>query len=361
MKRKRFSPRQVVRMFRQAEMLLASGKRAPQGCKQLRIAEHVCCSGKNQYGEMKTREAKQLKELGKDNTGKLGSSRIANGAIGGQQFLQSPDAQKRALPFCLPRFYGRCPNLRGLRHVEFGVTHGVVLQDCQKPETEYQPDDGDAQRDDQRNQAYVRTSVAAGAMPTALGACHLHRYLQSNTALATLDASSGCIGAEIAARSAVRAGLANRFWGAQAGVAFGAAHERSHPFRGHLHGVQAASALQLGERAIRLRPSAHRRRQLSNGYDRPRRLGLVVVVPVLWHRASTRLRACSNSMTSPWRRHGVSTRLTSHFHIGGRAQRLNYASATDLVQFRRQPMPRRAARGAPQAKSVRPAFSMLIR
>ncbi len=176
-------------------------------------------------------------------------------------------------------------------------------------------------------------------MSAALGACHLHRNLQSNTALATFDASSGGIGAEIAGGAAVRAGLANRFWRAQAGVAFGTAHDRSQPFRGHIHGVEAASALQLGGGAIRLRPSARRRRQLSNGYGRLRRLRLVVVVPVFWHRASTRLRACSNSMTSPWRRHGVSTRLTSHFHIGGRAKRLNYASATDLVRFRHSPCP----------------------
>ena len=121
--------------------------------------------------------------------------------------------EERGLALCLACFHGRRPDVGGRLKIEFGVTHGVDLQVCQKPETEHQPDDGHPERNDQRNQARFRASAAAGAMPAAvaaaLGACYLHRDLQSNTALATLDASSGCIGTEIAARAAVRAGLAN--------------------------------------------------------------------------------------------------------------------------------------------------------
>ncbi len=56
----------------------------------------------------------------------------------------------------------------------------------------------------------------------------------------------------------------------------------------------------------------------------------------------------------------VSTRLTSHFLIGGGAKQLNSASAIDLVQTRQGLHWAERPCGTPDAKSVRAAFSILI-
>ena len=66
-KRKRYSPEQIVRKLRQADKLLSEGKTVGGVCQQLEVAEGTFHRWRNQYGGMKAAGAKRLKELEKEN------------------------------------------------------------------------------------------------------------------------------------------------------------------------------------------------------------------------------------------------------------------------------------------------------
>ena len=68
MKRKRHSPEQIVRKLREADKLLSEGRTISEVCQQLQVAEATFHRWRNQYGGMKARDAKRLKELETENT-----------------------------------------------------------------------------------------------------------------------------------------------------------------------------------------------------------------------------------------------------------------------------------------------------
>lgn len=67
MKRTRHSAEQIVRKLREAEGMLASGRSIGQVCQALEISEQTFHRWRNQYGGMKSGEAKRLKELEEEN------------------------------------------------------------------------------------------------------------------------------------------------------------------------------------------------------------------------------------------------------------------------------------------------------
>ena len=66
-RRKRHSPEQIVRKLRDAEVMLNSGKGLEEVLKMLEVSEATLNRWRNQYGGMKSAEAKRLKELEGEN------------------------------------------------------------------------------------------------------------------------------------------------------------------------------------------------------------------------------------------------------------------------------------------------------
>lgn len=65
---KRHSPEQIVRKLRDAEVMLNSGKSMEEVLKVLEVSEATFHRWRNQYGGMKSEEAKRLKELEGENS-----------------------------------------------------------------------------------------------------------------------------------------------------------------------------------------------------------------------------------------------------------------------------------------------------
>ena len=66
-KRKRHSPQQIVDRLRDAEVLLSQGLTIAQVAQRLGVSEVTYHRWRNQYGGMKSGEAKRLKELETEN------------------------------------------------------------------------------------------------------------------------------------------------------------------------------------------------------------------------------------------------------------------------------------------------------
>lgn len=66
--RKRHGPEQVIAKLRQADAMLAAGASIGQICQRLEISEATYNRWRNQYGGMKAKEAKRLKDLEQENT-----------------------------------------------------------------------------------------------------------------------------------------------------------------------------------------------------------------------------------------------------------------------------------------------------
>jgi transposase-like protein len=66
--RKRHSPEQVITKLREADAMLATGSSMGQVCQRLEVAEQTYYRWRNQYGGMKSSEAKRLKDLETENT-----------------------------------------------------------------------------------------------------------------------------------------------------------------------------------------------------------------------------------------------------------------------------------------------------
>ena len=64
---KRHTPEQIVRKLRDAEALLSSGKDLAAVLQALEISEQTWYRWRNQYGGMKSEEAKRLKQLEEEN------------------------------------------------------------------------------------------------------------------------------------------------------------------------------------------------------------------------------------------------------------------------------------------------------
>jgi putative transposase len=67
MKRRRHSPEQIVRLLAEGEKLLGEGHTVDEVARHLEITESTWHRWRNQYGGMKADDAKELRELRKEN------------------------------------------------------------------------------------------------------------------------------------------------------------------------------------------------------------------------------------------------------------------------------------------------------
>ncbi len=67
MSRKRYTPEQIIRMLREAEVALAQGQMSAQVCRNLGIAEQTYYRWRREYGGLKIEQAKRLKALEQEN------------------------------------------------------------------------------------------------------------------------------------------------------------------------------------------------------------------------------------------------------------------------------------------------------
>jgi transposase-like protein len=68
MARKRYSPEQIVRKLREAEVELAKGQSVRAVCKKLGITDQTYYRWRREYGGLKMDQARRLKELEKENS-----------------------------------------------------------------------------------------------------------------------------------------------------------------------------------------------------------------------------------------------------------------------------------------------------
>ena len=64
---RKHTPEQVVRKLREADKLLGEGRSVEEVAKQLEISENTFHRWRNQYGGMKSDEAKELRHLREEN------------------------------------------------------------------------------------------------------------------------------------------------------------------------------------------------------------------------------------------------------------------------------------------------------
>jgi transposase-like protein len=67
MKRRRHTPEQIVRLLAEGEKLLGEGQTVDEVARHLEITESTWHRWRNQYGGMKADDAKELRELRKEN------------------------------------------------------------------------------------------------------------------------------------------------------------------------------------------------------------------------------------------------------------------------------------------------------
>ncbi len=67
MKRRRHTPEQIIRKLAEGDKLLAEGKSIDEVCRHLEITESTWHRWRNQLGGMKAEDAKELKELQREN------------------------------------------------------------------------------------------------------------------------------------------------------------------------------------------------------------------------------------------------------------------------------------------------------
>jgi putative transposase len=67
MSRKRYTPEQIIRRLREAEVALAQGQTAAQVCRSLGIVEQTFYRWRREYGSLKLEQAKRLKALEQEN------------------------------------------------------------------------------------------------------------------------------------------------------------------------------------------------------------------------------------------------------------------------------------------------------
>ncbi|MCE9553353.1 MAG: transposase [Planctomycetes bacterium] len=67
MKGKKHGAEQIIKKLREADAMIAGGKTVGQVCQGLEISEQTLNRWRNQYGGMKSEEAKRLQELDDEN------------------------------------------------------------------------------------------------------------------------------------------------------------------------------------------------------------------------------------------------------------------------------------------------------
>jgi putative transposase len=68
MKKREFTPEQIIAMLREAEVLLSQGSTAVETARKLGITEQTYYRWRREYGGMRVEQAKRFKELEKENT-----------------------------------------------------------------------------------------------------------------------------------------------------------------------------------------------------------------------------------------------------------------------------------------------------
>lgn len=67
MSRKVFTPEQIIRKLREAEILIAEGLAANQASRQIGVTEQTYYRWRKEYGVMQVEQAKRLKAIEKEN------------------------------------------------------------------------------------------------------------------------------------------------------------------------------------------------------------------------------------------------------------------------------------------------------
>ena len=67
MSRKRYTPKQIISMLREAEVALSQDQSVGQACRTLGVSEQSYYRWRKEYGGLRTDQAKRLKELEKEN------------------------------------------------------------------------------------------------------------------------------------------------------------------------------------------------------------------------------------------------------------------------------------------------------
>ena len=68
MGRKHYTPEQIIKHLREAEILLGKGGTIGQACKNLGISEQTYYRWRREYGGMQVEQARRLKDLEKENS-----------------------------------------------------------------------------------------------------------------------------------------------------------------------------------------------------------------------------------------------------------------------------------------------------
>ena len=67
MTRKRYTPEQIIRKLREAEVRISQGKTIPQAARQIGVVDQTYYKWRREYGGMRIDQAKRLKYLEKQN------------------------------------------------------------------------------------------------------------------------------------------------------------------------------------------------------------------------------------------------------------------------------------------------------
>ena len=67
MTRKRYTPEQIIRKLREAEVMISQGKSISQAARQIGIVDQTYYKWRREYGGMRIDQAKRLKYLEKQN------------------------------------------------------------------------------------------------------------------------------------------------------------------------------------------------------------------------------------------------------------------------------------------------------
>lgn len=68
MGKRRYRPEEIINKLRQVEILLSKGATVGEACKKIEVTEQTYYRWRKQYGGMQVEQAKQLKELEKENS-----------------------------------------------------------------------------------------------------------------------------------------------------------------------------------------------------------------------------------------------------------------------------------------------------
>jgi len=67
MAKRRYSPEEIIRKLREAEVLLSQGATVAEASKRIMVTEQTYYRWRNEFGSMKVSQAKRLKELEREN------------------------------------------------------------------------------------------------------------------------------------------------------------------------------------------------------------------------------------------------------------------------------------------------------